>query len=187
LQKQINFANLEIRKLRETDSITHFDCGDPDLNEFLKSEASLYKQHLLAVSYVLVEKDYPTEVLVFCSMANDKVALGDFSDKTEFNRFRKKSGFPQSKRLKSYPAIKLCRLGVDAKYRNLHLGSFLLNFMRGYFTADNKSGCRFMTVDAYIDAVPFYEKNGFTTLRSHQDDNPHTQLLFCDLKTIVTQ
>ena len=26
---------------------------------------------------------------------------------------------------------------------------------------DNKTGCRFITVDAYVDVVPFYQKNGF--------------------------
>lgn len=175
---------MEIRKLRETDIVMNFDCGDADLNEFLKHEASLYKQHLLAVSYVIVNKDNPSEVLGFCSMANDKVALGDFGNKTEFNRFRKKQGFPQSKRLKSYPAIKLCRLGVSAKYKNLHLGSFLIDFMRGYFTSDNKSGCRFMTVDAYLNAIPFYQKNGFKCLDEVNEGDPHTRLLFCDLRRI---
>ena len=26
---------------------------------------------------------------------------------------------------------------------------------------NNKTGCRFITVDAYLSAVPFYQKNGF--------------------------
>ncbi|SHK83034.1 GNAT family N-acetyltransferase [Fibrobacter sp. UWEL] len=185
MSHKIDFSSLNIRRLREDDAIMNFDCGDLDLNDFLKKESSLYKTHLLAVSYVVVDKNRPSEILAFCSMANDKVALGDFANNTEFNRFRKKRGFPQSKRLKSYPAVKLCRLGVDVKYRYLHLGSFLLNFMRGYFTDDNKSGCRFMTVDAYIDAIPFYEKNGFRKLREKNEGDPHTRLLFCDLNVVA--
>ena len=27
--------------------------------------------------------------------------------------------------------------------------------------SENKTGCRFITVDAYLSAVPFYLKNGF--------------------------
>ena len=26
---------------------------------------------------------------------------------------------------------------------------------------DNRTGCRLVTVDAYVEAVPFYQKNGF--------------------------
>lgn len=185
MQDQIDFKHLNIRKLREDDAIMDFDCGDNDLNEFIHSEASDYRKSLLAVSYVVVEKNHPNKILGFCSVANDKVALGDFADKTEFNRFRKKSGFPQSKRLKSYPAIKLCRLGVDVKYRNQHLGSFILDFIRGFFTDDNKSGCRFMTVDAYTEAIPFYEKNGFSKLGKANEGDPHTRLLFCDLNEVA--
>lgn len=181
MQQSIDFANIEIRKLRETDAVENFDCGDKDLNDFILTEASDYRKALLAVSYIVVEHKNPQNVLGFFSVANDKVSLGDFSDKTEFNRFRKKQGFPQPKRLKSYPAVKLCRLGIDLKYRKNHIGSFILDFLRGLFTHDNKSGCRFMTVDAYINAVPFYEKRGFKLLEPSGDTNPHTRLMFCDL------
>lgn len=45
---------------------------------------------------------------------------------------------------------------------------------------DNKTGCRFVTVDAYIDAVPFYERNDFLHLKG-LDEDPVTRLLFYDL------
>lgn len=186
MPNKIDFANLGVRRLQENDKIDKFDCGDSDLNDFILNEAAPYRESLLAVSYVLEEKDHPESPLAFVSVANDKVTLGDFGNKTEFNRFRKEQGFPQSKRLKSYPAIKLCRLGVSAKYKNLHLGSFLIDFMRGYFTSDNKSGCRFMTVDAYVNAIPFYQKNGFKCLDEVNEGDPHTRLLFCDLRRIKT-
>lgn len=35
-----------------------------------------------------------------------------------------------------------------------------------YFIIDNKTGCRFITVDAYRNAIPFYEKNGFLPLHT---------------------
>ena len=89
--KKIDFTNLNIRRLREDDNISEFDCDDVDLNDFILRESSLYRKTLLAVSYVVVAKDNPSDILGFFSMANDKVALGDFADKTEFNRFRKKT------------------------------------------------------------------------------------------------
>ncbi|MCQ2106046.1 MAG: GNAT family N-acetyltransferase [Fibrobacter sp.] len=185
MSKSLDFQKFEIRRLNENSIVKSFDCGDADINEFVLKESSLYRKSLLAVSYVLVDKDTPTDVIGFFSMANDKVALGDFESKTEFNRFRKQQGFPQPKRLRSYPAIKLCRLGVSNAYKGENVGTFLLDFVKTYFTSDNKSGCRFLTVDAYINAVPFYEKNGFCMLGSGRDDNPYTRLMFYDLNEIV--
>ena len=52
------------------------------------------------------------------------------------------------------------------------------------FTLDNKAGCRFLTVDAYLDAVPFYVKNKFQVMSS-EDNDPHTRLMYFDLMNIT--
>lgn len=49
---------------------------------------------------------------------------------------------------------------------------------------ENKTGCRFLTVDAYAAAVPFYEKNGFIPL-NNEDVDSATRLLYFDLNDIV--
>ena len=43
---------------------------------------------------------------------------------------------------------------------------------------------RFLTVDAYLNAVPFYEKNGFRFMNV-KDNDPHTRLMYYDLNDIV--
>ena len=45
---------------------------------------------------------------------------------------------------------------------------------------DVKAGYRFLTVDAYLDAVPFYVKNEFQFMNA-EDDDPHTRLMYYDL------
>ena len=67
--------------------------------------------------------------------------------------------------------------------RGKTIGSFLLDFIKSYFLVDNKTGCRFVTVDAYLDAVPFYERNDFSLLKS-KDEDLVTRLLFFDLASI---
>lgn len=173
----------DIRRLRRNESIKSFDCGDADLNDFILKESSLYRQALLAVSYVIEKKQDNHIVSAYFSLANDKVSLNDFESKTEFNRFRKRR-FVNEKRLKSYPAVKICRLGVDLSMKGQHLGTFLLNFIKSYFVLDNKTGCRFLTVDAYADAIPFYLKNGFVPLNG-EDADSITRLLYFDLATIA--
>ena len=123
------------------------------------------------------------QVLAYFSLANDRVSLSDFDNKTEFNRFRKHR-FVNEKRLKSYPASKVCRLGVDISAKGMRIGSYLIDFIKSYFLMDNKTGCRFLTVDAYAGAVPFYLKNGFIPLND-QDDDADTRLLNIDLATIA--
>lgn len=173
-----------VRKLDIDEYVPDFDCGDDDLNDFLKNEVQLYRHAKLAITYVLTLKNAPERVAAFCSLANDRVSLSDFENTTDFNRFRKKQGFPQAKRMRSYPAVKICRLGVDISMRGISAGSRFLDFIKTYFSIDNKTGCRFLTVDAYIDAIPFYEKNGFQPLNSDDEDSTYTRTLFFDLNDI---
>ncbi len=165
----------QIRKLSKDETIVSFNCGDEDLNDFILNESLHYRQARLAVSYV-IEKRSTKQVVGFFSLANDKVSVSDFENKTDFNRFRKKR-FINEKRLKSYPAAKICRLGIDISAKGQSLGTFILDFIKSYFVIDNKTGCRFLTVDAYTDAIPFYLKNRFLPL-SEEEDNEHTKLLF---------
>ena len=181
----MDFANYSIRKLDIGEYIQKFDCGDDDLNDFILNEAPLYRKSLLAVTYAIVSNTDPHQVLAFCSLANDRISLSDFDEKSEFNRFRKHQQFPQSKRMKSYPAVKICRLGVDSTMKGQSVGRSFLDFIKYYFIADNKTGCRFLTVDAYIDAIPFYEKNGFKPLNSDDEDSTYTRLLFFDLNELI--
>ncbi len=176
--------NYAIRRLEMAERVESFNCGDDDLNDFILRESNLYRQALLAVSYVLERKEEKQAVAYF-SLANDRVSITDFKDKTEFNRFRKKR-FVNEKRLRSYPAAKICRLGVDLSMKGQSLGTFLLDFIKSYFLIDNKTGCRFLTVDAYADAIPFYLKNGFVPLNSDDEaEDDATKLLFFDLQTIA--
>lgn len=175
-------SKYSIRKLQNGEDIHLFDCGDEDLNDFILNEARLYCKELLAVSYVLEREDVHL-VHAYFSMANDRISLADFESKTEFNRFRKVK-FVNEKRLKSYPAVKLCRLAVDKTLKGQSIGTYLLNFIKSFFVVNNKTGCRFLTVDAYKATVPFYEKNGFVPLNDDDIDAP-TRLLYFDLKDIA--
>lgn len=171
----------KVRKLSAVERIDNFNCGDADLNDFIMNEAAAYRKALLAVTYIFEEKS-TNRVVAFFSLANDKVSLSDFENKTEFNRFRKMR-FVNEKRLKSYPVAKLCRLGVDVSIKGQSIGTILLKFIKSYFVVENKTGCRFLTVDAYANAVPFYLKNGFVPLND-ANKTDDTRLLYYDLKDV---
>ena len=172
----------EVRKLSVDEQVKSFDCGDADLNDFILNEAAPYRKAMLAVTYVFEDKN-TKQAVAFFSLANDKVSLSDFENKTEFNRFRK-NRFVNEKRLRSYPAVKLCRFGVDESLKGQSIGTILLRFIKSYFVIDNKTGCRFITVDAYANAIPFYIRNGFAPLNDDDKDEP-TRLLYFDLNEVA--
>ena len=122
MNKIIDFSQLTIRRLEEGDNIESFNCGDTDLNDFILNEAPLYYNTLLAVSYIAKISD---KVVAYFSLANDRVSLGDFESKTDFNKFRKHR-FVNEKRLKSYPAVKVCR--------NARCTSFFVHHYTNLFT-----------------------------------------------------
>lgn len=184
VRSSLDNSSLMFVRLDSTDFVESFDCGDADLNDFITNQADSFAKALLSVSYACVDSAYG-KTIAFCSLANDKVSISDFNDKTEYNRFRRHQGFPQRKRLKSYPAVKLCRLGVDVSARGNHIGSWMLDYIKSMFVVSNKTGCRFLTVDAYLAAIPFYEKNGFVFLNESDKNNPYTRLMYFDLMDIV--
>lgn len=54
------------------------------------------------------------------------------------------------------------------------LNGFLLNDAKSF------SIFRFLTVDAYLSAIPFYEKNDFKLLQP-ADEDKHTRLMYFDM------
>ena len=169
-----------IKKLKNNDKIESFDCGDADLNDFILNQSLFFSSEKLAVSYAL-ESVENKDVWAFFSLSNDKISIDDFDNKNQYNRFSRR--FNNRKRLKSYPAVKIGRLGVSNTMKGKRIGSAILNYIKSYFVQDNKSGCRFLTVDAYSDAIPFYEKNGFVPLND-ADINEMTRLLYFDLNDV---
>lgn len=171
-----------VRQLNIGDTVVAFDCGDVDLNDFLLNEASLYRNALLSVTYVVEGKE-TREVLAYFSLSNDKVSISDFESKSDFNRFRKHK-FVNEKRLRSYPAIKIGRLAISKNAQRQSIGTYLLEFIEDYFIVDNKSGCRFVTVDAYMDAIPFYVKNNYQFL-NNDDEDKCTRVMYFDLASLL--
>lgn len=180
-------SRLIVRKMDDHEKIDSFNCGEgfADLNDFIINDAPLYRKELFAVTYLMEDEGAP---VAYFSLANDRIGIEDFLDTTSYNRFRRKR-FVNSKRIKHYPAVKICRLGVDARRQHSGLGTKLMNFIKLFFLDDNKTGCRYITVDAHIDAVTFYLKNGFEFLQDIQitESSDSTVLMFYDLMALKVQ
>src|ERR1035437_5308558 len=150
-------------RLTPEHNILPFDCDDRDLNEFLFEDAKSYQSQLLAVTYIF-EDDLNT--VAFFSIFNDKISVDDFDSKSQW----KKIFIPHNKRKRSYPAVKLGRLGVSTGYQRQGIGNDILNYIKILFLKNNKTGCKFITVDAYCKSLGFYENNGFDYI-TNRDKN----------------
>ena len=131
------------------------------------------------MSYVLEENGNP---IAYFSLSNDNLSAELFDSKTNFNRLRKR--FVNEKRRKHFPAIKIGRFAVDLAYESSGVGRYLISLIKSSTITNQKSGCRFITVDAYNNAVGFYAKNGFVMVN---DFNPErdTQPMYFDLAQLL--
>ena len=160
-------------------TIKPFDCGDSDLNEFLAKDSKKFIENLLAVTYIIEDTE---NTIAFFSLLNDKISILDTETKNQWRKLVKDK-LPYGKRYNSYPAMKIGRLGVSILHKNQGWGTDILNYLKDLFVTNNRTGCRFITVDAYRDSLNFYEKNGFKYL-TLSDKNSDTRLMFFDLKQL---
>lgn len=161
-------------------AIGEFDCGDADLNEFVRDDAKTYLAELLAVTYLVIDEG---RVAGFFSLSNDKLTSAPDEDGTKRTWNRIQRTFPHLKRRKSYPAVKIGRLGVCAQMQRSGVGRQVLDWLKILFLTSNRTGCRFITVDAYNNprTLGFYERNDFRFLTS-ADAKQDTRQMYFDLK-----
>ena len=159
---------IPFKRLQPDSELLPFDCGNSDLTDYFLTSAKPDMKKLLSVTYYL-EADGKT--VLFFTLSNDKIAEYDHKRGGEplFSKsfFRKiKDKFGRRKHRRDFPAVKIGRFGVNSSYRGngLHWGSRTLDFIKYWMITENKTGCCFITVDAYASAVGFYLKNGFRFL-----------------------
>jgi GNAT superfamily N-acetyltransferase len=146
---KINPGQVRVVKLSENHILDSFDCGDKDLNDFLKNDALGYNIQLIAKTFIVF---YNEQIICFFSVLNDSIKL-KFDETEEIQKL---------KRLHEYPALKIGRLGVDNAFKRKGIGKIVINFVVGLTKYTNHiSACRFVSVDSYPNSVLFYAKEGF--------------------------
>lgn len=178
---EFDFEDCNFIRLTDDYVIKEFDCGDSDLNEFLFQNAKPHQNQLLAVTYIL---ESPTgEIILYVSLLNDKIGLEDFSKTQYLERIQKLFSWGTSKRnYKSHPAFKIGRFAVDFKFQSLGYGKVMLDYLKEWFITNNRTGCRFITIDAYNNnrSIAFYENNEFVFFNAN-DEGLDTRQMYFDL------
>ena len=173
-----------------------FSCGNKDLDEFFAADYLDYSKQLMGKTYAFLEIDNPREIICAFTVSNASIFTNHLP-----NARRKRIGkdVPQQKRDMIYPAVLIGRLGVNSKFLRQHIGTELMQSIKSWFVdEDNKTGCRYLVVDAYNEDIPisYYKDNGFDFMFSTEeqekqyrniasDRSLHTRLMFFDLMQIA--
>ena len=181
-------------KAQDFSELGLFDCGHEDLNDFIRNDASKYREHLLAETFIyrfLDDEGRASGPVAFVSLSNDLLTLTLPKAQRKSRSFstsakKQRREVPNSLRWSAYPAVKVARLGVYTALCRRGVGTKLLNILKTLFTTENRTGCRFITVDAYNEqsVLSFYEKNDFAFLYD-DDEKDRTRTMFYDLKRFI--
>lgn len=147
-----------------------FSCGEPDLDDFFRNDAIKYADDLMGKTYCWITESKPHKIVAFVTLANDSIKT-TYLEKTTRNKLNRPIANP--KRGRSYPATLIGRLGVNTEFQGMYVGHQVIDFLKDWFCDDeNKTGCRFLVVDAYNNSntLHFYESNEFKYLHASEEE-----------------
>lgn len=179
-RKLFEYNGWMLTKVEDYGKLICFDCGKDDLNEFFRNDVLVQKQELLNETYELNEAtmgdNSPPVALI--SLCNDAIRREKVKTWLNFSN--------KCKDYATYPAVKIARFGVKNQLRRQNIGTNAMNMVKIMFRTNNRTGCRFITVDAYNDqdVLSFYRKNDFQFF-SDKDINKEQRAMFFDLKRFI--
>ncbi len=154
----ISLADLEIIPVHPAEhDVSAFDCGDEDLNDFLKNDAAKFQaEHLSHTRLVFLDG----KLVGYLTLLADCIILQTSEKKRALKEAR---GYHQS--VYTFPAVKIGRIGIQKEQQRSGIGRQLLIYTIGVVFRMNTEfniACRFITLDAYPESVSWYERHNFT-------------------------
>ncbi len=122
-----------------------FDCGEIQLNDYLKFTARQHMDKGYAQVWVAVPEAGSSRIIGYYSLSSGSVEPGELPGKAG---------------VKKVPVLLLGRLAVDRRYQGQNIGVRLLfHSMRGALLISRQVGVHALVVDALHDAAAaFYRK-----------------------------
>lgn len=171
----IDRSKLEILPLAEEDAeaARGFSCGDPDLDDFLRTDAARLQAQNVVRTFVAF---YDEQLVGYVALLTDAVELKSNERKKLALHFH---DHPM------VPALKVARLAVRSDFQRRRVGEAMLAFaVSRAIELSEHVGCRLLTLDAYQESVGFYERLGFVRnkAKAHEDQattherSPHTSM-----------
>lgn len=173
-RSRVTVEQLRLRLLDLTDEplIATFTCGDVDLDDFLRTDAiRLQEQHVASTYLAFFEE----QLVGYMTLLADAVILE--------TKERKRLAL-SSRDHPAVPALKIARLGTSESFRATHAGTGTALVQLAHAVGldlSERVGCRVLTLDAYPEALPFYEKLGFVVNRAKLYEGRHRPSMRLDI------
>lgn len=139
----------------DASAIKGFQCGKPHLDQFLTDAAFDFQVDRLANTWLVFHEDQPALVAYF-TLSNDSVQL---LAPEQYDLGLRGTDVPRS-----FPAVKIGRLAVDAALQGQGVGSAVMRLAVGKIVEGvMASAARMVVVDADNDPVvlTYYQRQGF--------------------------
>jgi len=151
-------AEFRIEPLTPVKVCNGFNCGTPEYNYYLVTDALRSMDDHIALIWLLTERS-TGKIAAYMALIMDAIKLS-FNEKELHNL-----NYP----FKTIPAMKIAKLAVDLGFSEKYkgIGTFMIDNAERLACACNVNYCaaRFLTVDADIEhnesVMEFYKKNGF--------------------------
>jgi GNAT superfamily N-acetyltransferase len=152
---EIDLSSLSFLQLTDEDQprLDAFASEDADLNDFLRSDALRLQKQNIVRTFLLYDLD--EKVCGYVALMSDAIVLE--------SRERKSIQLSHADH-PVVPAIKIARLAVTEEQCKLYRGTGTALVRFAFLEAlaiAQRVGCRLLTLDAYPNAIGFYEKLGF--------------------------
>jgi len=167
----VNELGWQIVPLERSQDWSAFDCGESELNDWLRLHAISAGKRGSARTFVAV--DHTNRVLAYYAITAQSVVVREGPE-------RMRKGMPRH----PIPVVLLARLAVDQSFKGRGLGAGLLkNALLRCMNASKEVGVRAVIVDAKNDvARRFYEHFDFEVF---PEDSKRLILLTKDLRKII--
>ena len=174
-EDNIDPRDIIIDKVNDKHHLSNFKSYEKELVNFLIEDALNNQMQKLSVTFLWF---YEKNLVGYVTLLNDKINLE--GNLKEF--FREKDIH-----YKSLPALKIGRLCVHDNFQRRGIGRLMVLFViqQANEISENKSGCRFITLDAKrnekkeLDCIHFYKRLGFNILKERIKG---TTPMYLDLK-----
>ena len=155
--------NYYYETLTNEHDLSDFDCGDDELNNFLREDAlKLQKSKLSLTKLVICDG----KIIGYISLLTDGIMIKKIKNEKIKLEIKRQLDIHEKNRL--LPAVKIGRLAIEKEFSGKGLGSLILRDILFNLKkiSETKIGFRFVIVEGYAKAVNFYiVKNGFEYLK----------------------
>lgn len=123
----------------------NFDCGQDDINTYLKNFANQHAKKNIAKIHILIDENNPNQIIGFYGLSNTELVM-------------KIKGYPNK-----IPAILIGKLGVDKAFQGQGFSKVLLSHaLNKIKTLSLDTGIAFVIINAKTDELAnYYKRFGF--------------------------